>query len=86
MQSGPDQLRDWMARRGVTQIETARLCGIHPVFLSQILHGKRQPGLKNALRIERHTGIPAASWLRSEVSDSLEPVGVKGRSPNKTKR
>lgn len=67
MISGPEQLRDWMQRRQVNQTEAAELLGITAVFLSQLLNSKRQPGLGNAVKIERMTGISVESWLLNEV-------------------
>lgn len=72
MNSGPAQLRDWMNRRRVNQRETASLLGMTEVFVSQILNGHRQPGLANAINIERTTGIPVESWLLSEISEPTE--------------
>ena len=86
MLSGPDHLRDWMARRSVNQSKAAELLDISTVYLSQILNGVRQPGLNNALKIERLTGIPCESWARTDVSES-EPAGVGGaRKPRNAKR
>lgn len=72
MQSGSEQLRDWMRRREVNQREAADLLSITDVFLSQILNGHRQPGLANAINIERTTGISVESWLLNEVSESVD--------------
>lgn len=70
MKSGPEQFRDWMERRGVNQREAAELLSITDVFVSQILNNVRTPGLANAVKIERLTGIPVESWLLTELSDS----------------
>lgn len=73
MQDGRTQFRDWIDRRGINQHEAALLLGMSDVFVSQLLAGSRTPGLANAVKIERETGITAASWTLREVS---EPVGV----------
>ena len=70
MKSGPDQFRDWLERRGVNQREAAELLSITDVFVSQILNNVRTPGLANAVKIERLTGIPVESWLLTDLSES----------------
>ena len=81
MISGPEQLRDWMRRREVNQREASNLLGVTDVFVSQILNGQRQPGLANAINIERITGISVESWLLNGISetDSDETVGAGKR-------
>ena len=66
---GRERLRDWMDRSKLNQTETSRLLGFDPVFLSQILTGKRRPGLDNAIAIERVTGISVESWTLTDVSE-----------------
>ncbi len=75
MPSGPEHLRDWMRRRDMNQREAAALLGITEVYLSQLLNGHRQPGLPNAIKIERITGIAVEGWLLTGVSDT-EPAAV----------
>jgi len=82
MEAGPEQLRDWMDRRQVNQVETAAILELNEVFLSQILNRQRRPGLANAVKIERGTGIPAESWLLTEIRNGDEdeaPVAAKRR-------
>jgi transcriptional regulator with XRE-family HTH domain len=81
MVSGSEQLRDWMRRREVNQREASELLGITDVFLSQILNGHRQPGLANAINIERKAGISVESWLLTDISEStdVETVGASKR-------
>lgn len=70
MKSGAEQLRDWMERRGFNQTETAIFFGWDMTFISQLVNRKRSPGLTNAIRIERETGIPVEAWLSSEQDES----------------
>ena len=63
MKSGPEQLRDWMRRRVFNQAETAEHFGWDETTISKILNGVRVPGLENAVKIERETGIPVEAWL-----------------------
>ena len=79
MKTGAEQLVDWMARRGFTQREAAAHFGWDETFISQLRTGRRTPGLTNAIRIERETGIPVEAWMSSAV-DEPEPVPApKGR-------
>lgn len=86
MVSGPEQLRDWMRRREVNQREAAELLNITEVFLSQLLNSKRTPGLENAIKIERLTGISVESWLLTAVSGASDESVTTPARPNKTKR
>lgn len=74
MQSGAEQLKDWMERRGFNQRETATHFGWDETFISQLITERRKPGLMNAIRIERETGIPVEAWASSELDESAEAV------------
>lgn len=69
MQNGRARLRAWIERTRMTQQEAAKLLRFHEAFLSQILGGHRRPGLKNAVRIERVTGIPVTAWVPNQDDD-----------------
>lgn len=58
-----------MARRGFNQTEAAAFFEWDITFLSKLLNGHRKPGLTNAIRIERLTGISVEAW---EVSGELD--------------
>lgn len=66
MQSGPEQLKEWMHRRQFLQREAAEHLGFDETYVSQILGRRRRPGLDNAIIIERRTGIPVEAWLSSQ--------------------
>lgn len=70
MGSGVEQLKDWIARRGFNQTQAAEYLGFDNPYLSQLINGKRSPGLANAVKIEEKTGIPVEAWL-IEVDDSV---------------
>jgi plasmid maintenance system antidote protein VapI len=85
MQSGPEQLKDWMHRRRFMQREAADYFGWHETYISHLIAGARTPGLDNAVTIERLTGIPVEAWVPSEM-DKLETVGSdNGKSTRKNK-
>ena len=52
------ELNIWMQKNGVTQNELAAQLGVSQSFLSIMLHGKRKPSVKTAIKIEEVTGIP----------------------------
>lgn len=82
MQSGRERLREWIERSKMNQTAAAELLSIHPVMLSQILNGARNPGLPTAVAIEDVTGIPVRSWTLSRVSEAKEAATVAvGKRP-----
>lgn len=60
--TGPERLEAYRKRFRLKQFELADLLRMHFTTLSQVLAGKRRPGLDTALRIEELTGIPVSSW------------------------
>lgn len=79
MQDGATQLLDWMKRRGFTQTEAAEFFGWDMTFVSKLVNGHRLPGLVNAVKIERETGIPVEAWVSSELDTASEPVLARAR-------
>lgn len=75
MQSGPEQFRDWMRRRGFTQADAARYLSYDEPYISVLLSGKRSPGLWNAIHIERYAGIPVEAWASDIDESDSAPVG-----------
>lgn len=70
MQSGRELLAEYQDRTHRKQFELAQYLSLTPAHLSQIMSGKRSPGLPTALRIERLTGVPAESWLDNKVGET----------------
>lgn len=79
MQTGAEQLVDWMDRRGLNQRETAKHFEWDETFISMLVTGRRLPGLANAVRIERETGIPVEAWVSSEHDEPATVVSGKAR-------
>lgn len=81
MQSGPEQLRDWMKRRWPLSARPARevadYFGWDESFISQLLSGSRRPGLTNAIKIERGAGIPVEAWVSSQLDEYARPESIK---------
>jgi plasmid maintenance system antidote protein VapI len=80
MESGADQLRDWMRRRGFKSSDAARYLEMDEPYISVLINGKRTPGLDNAIKLERLTGIPVEAWASSHLSES------ENASSEKTKK
>ena len=76
MQSGAGQLKDWMIRRRFLQKEAAEYLGIDETFVSQLVNGRRVPGLENAVHLERMTGIPVEAWMSTERGNTDDTVGL----------
>jgi transcriptional regulator with XRE-family HTH domain len=45
--------------------------GMDETTISKILKGTRNPGLENAIAIERLTGIPVEAWLPTSRDNSV---------------
>lgn len=85
MQPGHEQLKDWMHRRRFLQQEAAEYLGLDAPYVSKLLSGTRSPGLDNAVKIERATGIPIEAWMESELDTSSEPVAASAAKPQTAK-
>lgn len=85
MHSGPEQLKDWMRRRGFTQADMARYFGWDESFVSVLVSGRRNPGLETAVTIERLAGIPIEAWLPIEFNASVAVVEAKVSNRNNDK-
>ena len=81
MKSGPEQFKDWMHRRRFLQRESAEYLGFDETFVSQLVNGRRSPGLDNAIIIERKTGIPVEAWMSGDADKTVQPVGANLKEP-----
>lgn len=73
---------DWMKRRGFNFTDAAAHFGWDLTFVSKLVNGHRLPGLTNAVKIERETGIPVEAWLPSGLDEADDAVTV-GRAKRK---
>lgn len=72
-------------RSKLTQQDGAEVLEIDRTYLSQMLNGKRTPGLETALRIENITGVSVRSWSAQPSgagSDVVAPVAANVCSGN----
>lgn len=59
-----DRIRRLRKKRGVTQVELADLVGVGRSYLSQVEHGKRDPGLRLIKALADGLGTTASDLLR----------------------
>jgi transcriptional regulator with XRE-family HTH domain len=67
---GAERLVAYRDKHKLKQYEIAELLEIDDAHISQLLSGRRRPGLPLAVRIEDRTGIPAESWLLPAIGES----------------
>jgi len=67
------------------QREAADYFGWDETYVSQLVNGRRSPGLENAIHIERHTGIAVEAWMSNDVDTPEQPDPVTAGKANKTK-
>ncbi len=83
MKTGAEQLSDWMERRFPEstrrQRDTAEHFGWDETFIAKLMTGARLPGLVNALRIERETGIPVEAWVPSGLDTPVSAAPERAR-------
>lgn len=60
---GPELLDAWLEDNNVTLVEFANSVDCSKATVGAIKNGKFPPGLALAVRIEKATDIPAASWV-----------------------
>ena len=67
------RLEAWIDKARLTQVEAAKLIGMHETQLSHLLRGHRRPGLVIAAKIATATGIPIEAWLPTDDDTPAEP-------------
>jgi transcriptional regulator with XRE-family HTH domain len=72
MQTGRVRLRQWIDRSKINQRQAAELLEVDQTYLSQILSGKRSPGLATAVHFENVTGIAVEAWVAQEAGEQSE--------------
>lgn len=67
-----------MRRREFNQSQAANYLGWDETYMSMVINGHRALGLKNAIFVERQTGIPVEAWVSSELDESEPAVSAVG--------
>jgi hypothetical protein len=76
MKTGAEQFREWIGRRFPgerPQMDAAKYFGWDETYISKLASGRQLPGLPNAIRIERLTGIPVEAWVATELAKLEQP-------------
>lgn len=63
MKSGATQFAEWLETRGFSRTEAAKFLRVKVPQVSQWVLERRRPGLRNAAKLEKLTGIPVEAWL-----------------------
>lgn len=65
MSDGPDLLKAYLAKHGLSAAEFSRRSGVAEAHISRYIGRKRVPGLEHATAIEDATAgaVPSKSWL-----------------------
>ena len=61
-----------LVERGITQKDFAKMLGIQPSYLSEVLNGKRALSTDLAVKIEEAIGLPAKLLLSAQAQYDLE--------------
>lgn len=69
MSLGRRELLRWLERTACQDAQFAARLGISPAYLSQILHGRRRPGLDVLARMRDLTGIPPVAWADTDEDE-----------------
>lgn len=85
MKSGHEELKDWMERRGFNQRLTAAYFEWDEAYISNLVAGRRTPGLDNAVKIERMTGIPIEAWVSDQIGTDVVAVAESAETPAKSR-
>lgn len=73
-----ERVKDLMGKRGMTQSELARLCGISQAMVSKIRKGDRRPGRETMERIARALGTRVADLTCDETGYSARGRRARG--------
>ena len=63
-----------LEERGISQKDLARMVGVQPSHLSEVLNGKRTLTTELAMKIEGAIGLPAKILLSAQTQYELESV------------
>ncbi len=67
-----EDLAEYLDELGITQYRFAKIIGVPPIRISEIVRGKRAITANTALRIGRALGMSAEFWLNLQRMYDLE--------------
>lgn len=70
--SADNPIRQFRLTRGLTQLEFAKACELHPSMVSQIERRHVVPSLQVAFRIAQYTGLPMDRIARFCLGQALD--------------
>lgn len=73
MASGREDLAAWLSRTCMSHKALATRLRISEPYMSQLLSGRRTPGLELATDIMVLTGVPAVSWV-DKVAGNMDTM------------
>jgi transcriptional regulator with XRE-family HTH domain len=80
--NGRERLAKYIIRSQQKQYEVADDLRITESYLSQVLSGRRRPGLDIAVRIETLTGIPVSAWAARRKPPSANRIPKQAETVN----
>lgn len=72
-----------LEERGISQKEFAKMLGIQPSHLSEVLNGKRALTTELAVKIEKAIGLPAKILLSAQTQYELESTNMSAAGDNR---
>lgn len=73
-------LREELKARGLKQREFAKMIGVQPSHLNELIQGKRDISNAIASKLESSLGIPATSWLNLQYMYEYQNKAIAQRS------
>lgn len=66
-----ETLVETMKMHGYNQLQLARLCGVSPAYLNDIIRGRRRISVNMAIALEIALDVPAEFWLTRQMHHDL---------------
>ena len=67
-----ETIADVLEERGISQAELATYTGVTPVYVSNVIHGKKDISAKFALALEYALGVPKSFWINLQANYDAE--------------
>ncbi len=78
-------IQDELTARGMTQKELAKVMGLNPTFLNEIIKAKRPVTADIAILLEEIFEIPADYWLRFQYQYEIDKARIKEKNIKRLK-
>ncbi len=67
-----ETIADVLEERGISQAELATCTGVTPVYVSNVIHGKKDISARFALALEYALGVPKSFWINLQAHYDAE--------------